>query len=213
MEIIGILGFKGCGKDTAAQPLLDIGFKKYAFADAIKDVLAVTFCWDREMLEGLTAESRQWRETVDVWWAERLGMPHFTPRFAMTNIGSDVLRKYFHDSLWVLNTIRRIELDGVDKAVLTDCRFKHETKALAALGAKFIRVDKLPPPFWNLTSSSELQDIEKYNQVRAIMKAQHPDVHESEWAWNHLQVDAIVKNNSTKEAMWEKVITWRNSWI
>ena len=65
-QIYGFMGFKGSGKDTAAKSLIDDSFVKVAFADTVKDVLATIFGWDREMLDGLTDESRSLREIRDL---------------------------------------------------------------------------------------------------------------------------------------------------
>ena len=74
--IIGICGFIGSGKDTAANYFVaQQGFKRDSFAGALKDAVATVFGWDRELLEGLTPEARAWREQVDLWWAKRLSMP------------------------------------------------------------------------------------------------------------------------------------------
>src|SRR5215475_14081161 len=103
MDLIAFVGFKSSGKNTAAQALLPLGYVSLSFADAIKDALAAIFCWDRDLLEGITEESRRWREQIDPWWANALGIPQFTPRWAMTHIGTDLLRHYFHYDLWVHN--------------------------------------------------------------------------------------------------------------
>ena len=82
--IIGICGFISSGKDTAANYLVGWhGFRRDSFAGALKDAVAAVFGWDRELLEGLTTEARAWREQVDPWWAERLGMPHLTPPWVL----------------------------------------------------------------------------------------------------------------------------------
>lgn len=196
-KIVGIVGFKGSGKDTAAQALIrEQGFEKFAFADALKDTLATLFCWDRKALEGVTPESRVWRETVDTWWAERLNIPHFTPRFAMTHIGTEVLRKHFHDDLWLANMQRRIMDSGYQNVVITDCRFPNEAKLIRQLGGKFIRIFKGPvPEFWKVTGSVFNSDPIVYEQTREYMTVNFPDVHESEWGWNHLTPDCDILNN------------------
>ena len=40
------------------------------------------FGWDREMLEGDTEESRDWREKVDPYWSTETGNP-ITPRLIL----------------------------------------------------------------------------------------------------------------------------------
>ena len=68
MSIIAICGFQGSGKDTLADILVNnYGYTRVSFAGAVKDVAAVIFSWDREMLEGRTKESREKREEIDEW--------------------------------------------------------------------------------------------------------------------------------------------------
>ena len=79
--IVGFVGFIGSGKDTAADYLVNFhGYRRDSFANTLKDAVACVFGWDRTLLEGRTKEAREWREQVDLWWAERLGMPNLTPR-------------------------------------------------------------------------------------------------------------------------------------
>ena len=74
------------------------------------------------LLEGLTDESREWREQVDLWWVEKLGIPDFTPRWAMMHVGTDVMRQHFHPDIWVYNVERRLQQsDG--PVVIIDARF------------------------------------------------------------------------------------------
>ena len=44
------------------------------------------------MVEGSTKESREWREQVDPWWAERLHMPRLELKH-VANLAIDMLRK------------------------------------------------------------------------------------------------------------------------
>ena len=83
-KIIGICGLIGHGKDTVAGHLIENGFQRISFAGVLKDACANIFGWDRILLEGNTSESRVFREQVDEWWAERLGIPNFTPKMGFT---------------------------------------------------------------------------------------------------------------------------------
>ena len=93
--IIGVCGFIGSGKNTVAEYLVEKHkFVPVSFAHVLKDACASLFGWDREMLEGKTEESRVQREQVDEFWAERLQIPCFTPRYALQYIGTDILRDH-----------------------------------------------------------------------------------------------------------------------
>jgi hypothetical protein len=53
----------GSGKDTVSDRLAQKhGFRKDSFAKSLKDAVSSMFNWDRDMLEGKTKESREWRE-------------------------------------------------------------------------------------------------------------------------------------------------------
>jgi len=71
--IVGLVGFKGSGKDTAANIFVSRGFTKDSFAAPIKDAVAQIFSWDRELIEGATEESRAWREIPDSYWSAAFG--------------------------------------------------------------------------------------------------------------------------------------------
>ncbi len=106
--IIGVTGFIGSGKDTIADYLTTFhGFKRVSFAASLKDAVSAVFGWDRELLEGSTKSSREWREQKDVWWSERLKM-EITPRWVLQYWGTDVLRNHFHTDIWVASVENKL---------------------------------------------------------------------------------------------------------
>ena len=93
--IISVSGFIGSGKDTIADYLVtEFGFKRLSFAGTLKDAVAAIFGWDRDLIDGTTKESRIWRDQVDQWWSDRLGIPNLTPRYILQHIGTDVFRNH-----------------------------------------------------------------------------------------------------------------------
>ena len=97
---VGILGFIGSGKGTVGDILSDIGFEKISFASHLKDVTSIMFGWDRNLLEGDTDESREFREEVDPFWSDKLGRK-FTPRLALQLMGTEVGRNVFGENIWI----------------------------------------------------------------------------------------------------------------
>jgi hypothetical protein len=201
--IIALVGFKSSGKNTAALALLPHGFHTLSFADALKDSLASIFCWDRQLLEGITDESRTWREQVDVWWAEKLGIPHFTPRWAMQNFGTEIMRKHFHNDIWIFNMERRITALGQDTSViLTDARFPNEISLGRRLKAKVVRVKRGPDPEW-----MEIARQANAGSAPHIAQMMLLKIHPSEFAWIGCPVDQIIENDGSISLLHDRVLS------
>jgi len=206
--IIGICGFIGSGKDTAADYLVNLhGFRRESFANSLKDAVTQVFGWDRTMLEGRTTHAREWREQVDPWWAQRLNMPDLTPRWVLQYWGTDVLRKGFHDDIWIASLENKLR-NSQDNIVISDCRFPNEIKSIKAAGGIVVRIVRGPEPDWydaalsancgpngNTTWSLSRQKLEKLK------------IHPSETAWVGTKFDAVLDNNSSFDDLYAQVIS------
>lgn len=202
--IIGTLGFIGSGKNTVAKYLVENhNFIQDSFAAALKDLLSSTFSWDRTLLEGTTPESRRWRETTDTWWATKLGIPNFTPRYAMQYIGTDVLRMHFNDNLWILTLEKRLEsfIQNNKNVVVSDVRFKNEYNMLKQYGTKFIYVENVIPEWYNIALDLNTSDYTDKEKQTIIENSSLNGVHISEWDWVGLGYDEKIINNSTLEEL------------
>ena len=189
--LIVINGYIGAGKDTVADILVnDHGFKKFSFAESLKDAIAPIFGWDRVLLDGSTPESRVWRTQVDTWWANRLDIPEFTPRYALQHIGTDVLRKHFCDELWIASLEAKLKKHQ-GNAVVTDGRFKNEICALTNQDGVVWRVVRNNPE-WHSTAVAAAS-----GNKSAITQMAELGVHISEWDWLSVQPDAIISNTTT----------------
>lgn len=188
--IIGICGLIGSGKDTIADYLQNVhGFKRDSFASTLKDAVAAVFGWDRDLLEGRTRESRQWRETVDPWWSARLNMPNLTPRLVLQLWGTEVIRRSFHDSTWIASLEYKLSR-AHDDIVITDVRFPNEIQAIKSAGGIVVRVVRGPEPEWYDLA------VETNQGTFNHMATAYPDVHASEWAWIGTDFDAVLDNNA-----------------
>lgn len=218
--IVGLTGLIGSGKDTVADYLIaNHGFVQLSFAESVKDALAVIFGWDREMLEGKTKEHRETRNKVDVWWAKELGIPHFTPRWAMTTFGTDVMRKHFDDRIWMLSVKDKItrlqQKDPKVNIVISDARYVNELNMLRELGAMLFEITRGPHPEWWDSAIGYNKCINKYE--RAVYKffvnlfAGHKktifnqNVHSSEYDWIGYKFDHTLYNNRTIKDLTEQV--------
>jgi hypothetical protein len=205
MKTIGLMGLKGSGKDTVGQYFSDqYGYTPISFADSLKDCLASIFGWDRMMLEGRNPKSRAWREQVDIWWAERLNIPGFTPRFAMTHFGTDIMRNHFDDGIWILNTHRKIE-QTLGPVMLTDVRFPNEYRLVQQLGGVTIRIERGKVFPWvdhARALLSRYEDLPPRHEIDSFNALY--GVHESEWYLVNRVTDFTIGNNSNIPSLYRK---------
>jgi hypothetical protein len=180
--IIGICGLIGSGKGTVADILQDDWcFTKLSFADSLKDAVAAVFSWDRQLLEGATDESRHWREKVDPWWSDRLGMPELTPRLILQLWGTEVCRTGFHQDIWIASLERKIEKEK--NYVIPDTRFPNEIDLIKKIGGEIWCVKRGTDPSW-------------FSQYQ-IGGSPPNDIHSSEWEWARSKFSKTLQNNGT----------------
>ncbi len=204
--IIGICGFIGSGKDTIADYLVNFhGFRRESFANTLKDAVSAVFGWDRVLLEGRTKQAREWREQVDPWWAERLGMPHLTPRWVLQYWGTEVCRKGFHDDIWIASLENKLR-NSKDDVVISDCRFPNEIKSIRDAGGTIIWVKRGELPEWYDWALSANQG-QTGNMSWALSKhnLEKSGIHASETAWVGTKFDAVLENDKTLDELYEQV--------
>jgi hypothetical protein len=185
--ILGITGAIGSGKDTIADYLIKHhGFVRLSFAGKVKDVAHVVFGWDRELLEGLTKESRAWREVVDPYWG-------ISPRAALQRIGTEMFRTHIHPDTWVKAVVRMIQAAPEKNYVITDCRFENEVNALKELGGKILHVSRGAEPAWAADARAGLACLSS--------------VHITDWNVYKLQrfADYSINNSGTLDDLYRNV--------
>lgn len=194
--LLGLSGLIGSGKSTVADILIkDYGFVRLSFADSLKDAVSKVFCWDRALLEGDTAESRHWREQIDVWWANKLNMPDLTPRWVLQYWGTELCRNNFHESIWITSMERKLlnimELNSSNNLVIPDTRFPNEIALITKLGGQAWRVKRGPDPIW-------FRDYVEFG-IRPT------DIHPSEWEWTRALFNVVINNDGDLKDLDEKI--------
>ena len=177
--IIGLCGIQGAGKDTVGDILVsEYGFIKLTFASTLKDIVSVLFSWPRDLLEGITEESRIWRETVDDFWTEKTGFENFTPRKALQLIGTDLFRIHFCNDIWsnivenkIITTLKNNPKTNI---VVSDCRFSNEFNLIKQFPDSYI-IKVVRTPDISLNGSS----------------------HSSETEWLNYNFDEILQNDNS----------------
>ncbi len=194
--IIGLCGFAGSGKGTLADILVENhNFCKISFATKLKDVASVMFGWDRDLLEGITDESRAWREEIDEYWSNELEQ-EVTPRIVLQIFGTDCVRNNLHNNIWV-SIVKKTLIDNPDvNWVIPDIRFPNEVNVIQQqLNGLVWWIRRGELPDWYRTAAVD-------NEIGSNdMLTKYPEVHESEYRWINTQFDNIIENDSSIEEL------------
>jgi hypothetical protein len=193
--LIGVVGFISSGKGTVGDLLEQRGFKKDSFAKPLKDACAVMFGWPRELLEGDTEESRQWRELDDPFWSEKMGKK-FSPRLALQLLGTEAGRDVFHKDIWVNSLLKRA---GNDNVVITDVRFKNEIKFIQKNNGIVVRVKRGSEPDWYEDAVLANKGDRYIGWALAKERLKRKRIHQSETDWVGSKFDYVIENNGTLE--------------
>ena len=203
--IIGFVGFIGSGKDTAADYLVNFHeFRRDSFANTLKDAVSAVFGWDRVLLEGRTKEAREWREQVDEWWANRLGIPELTPRWILQRWGTEVCRKGFHDDIWIASVENKMRKTR-DNIVISDVRFPNEIAAIHNAGGLVVRIKRGTDPDWYQDAVNMNAGKTNMSWMISSERIRKLGIHASETAWVGGSIDHTIDNDSTIDALFEQI--------
>lgn len=204
--LLAICGFIGSGKDTAAEYFVKHhGFRRDSFASPLKDAVSSIFGWDRELLEGLTPEHRKWREQIDPWWADRLNMPHLTPRWVLQYWGTEVGRFSFHNDIWIASLENRLR-QTTSNIVISDVRFPNEIDAIQNAGGIVLRIKRGEDPIWfndAVTINQASTNSDQWKQSKENLDKL--GIHLSETSWVGRKLDFTIENNESIEKLFVKL--------
>lgn len=129
MKLIALTGLPRSGKDTVAERLVKkYGYARRAFAEPLKAAAAILLgreVWEMEGQHGFD------REAILPEWG-------FTTRWFLQMFGTECLREQIQYDFW----LRRLgnSIAGLDRAVITDCRFENEATFVHSLGGTIVQV-------------------------------------------------------------------------
>ena len=203
MQIIGVSGLAGAGKDQVATYLVeDFGFVRMSLADPLKQICRRVYAFTDEQLWGPS----QFRNGPDSRYPRPDGT-FLSPREALQTLGTEWGRSCYPDT-WAQLCVRTAkelltepiarydqkqglyyldELGGTTRGntmttkgvVIPDCRFKNEMAAIKAAGGKVVRVTR---PGSGLSNERGLHPSE-------TEQASIPDE----------EFDHVIRNNGTLE--------------
>lgn len=132
-KLIAFVGLRRSGKDTAAQVLVDRGWKLLKFADALKTMLRAYF-----KFTGLSDAHINRAIEGDLKEEPLFILQGKTPRWAMQSLGTEWGRDLIGSDLWVDATMAAARL--YPQVVVSDCRFPNEAAAIRAAGGDIVRI-------------------------------------------------------------------------
>lgn len=130
--LIGLSGVAGAGKDTVANYLVkNYGFRRYAFADAVRDVALAINPYVPIAVYDLETPETYWPRLSDVieesgWDHAKRTVPEV--RRLLQVIGTEAGRMLVGTNVWVDILESKLQADGWPNAVITDFRFPNEDK-------------------------------------------------------------------------------------
>lgn len=128
-QLIGITGIARSGKDEFGLALAKYGFKRTAFASALK--VAVAYIANEETNLYFADDTKE-------EYTEALKT---TRRMALQKVGSAVRASLGPDT-WVRRVIRAWDAQGNPPTVVTDLRFANEAQAIRERGGIIVRITR-----------------------------------------------------------------------
>lgn len=139
--IIGIAGVVGAGKDTVAkmlqeemQKIYHLNMEIHSPSEPLKDFVANMLGLDRDLLEGVTAESRKWREETNellTFTFAGKGVFHsdseISPRLLLQRFGTDLGRQILGDDVWIDAVLAKYRGQSI---IVPGCRFHNELQKM-----------------------------------------------------------------------------------
>lgn len=143
-RLIGLIGKKRSGKDTFAAGLIDRGFTRFAFADALKDAALaldpIIVTGDPVHITPSNIDTHGLPRLSAVvaarGWEDAKAIPEVRRTLQALGVA---MRDNVADDVWVAGTMARA-VDHPGPAVITDVRFPNEAQAVVDAGGIIVRI-------------------------------------------------------------------------
>lgn len=141
--LIGISGYARAGKDSLASFLIeDHGYKRYAFADALRGVVYALNPVVGVAPDIYGGNPLRVQDIVDLKGWDAAKVEHEEIRRLLQAMGTEAGRKILGENIWVDTVFRQIAEQGDENVVITDVRFPNEALEVKAQGGFIVRVNR-----------------------------------------------------------------------
>lgn len=164
--VIALCGPAGSGKSTVADHLVEkYGAARYSFAMPLKEMVKRALDFTDEQVYGTQAQ----KEAVDPRYLH-------SARWFLQRIGTEGCRAVFGESFWTQMCLDMIEKDRPRLAVIEDCRFVNESRAVLE--------SKMHGFVWRLWPVGDAKSAERAAAAGA---------HASEEEWKTLEANLEIR--------------------
>lgn len=180
--LIGLNGFKGTGKDTVGQILVEHhGFTRYAFADKLKEAAGALWDVNPSLWDMLKDDPNCKVAIFDQEIGD--GYSEMTVRKFLQRFGTEMGRLTFGTDFWVDQVLPFKEFSTAladnryhGNRVFTDARFGNELTRIKDLGGFNIQI--IRPEYGDETHASEQEPPEWMIDARIVNDATVEDLHD-----------------------------------
>lgn len=141
--IVGLSGYAGSGKDTAAEALIAKGFTRVSFFDKAREVALALNPLIPVVVPGIRGAADQTTYVRLADWVEAHGWTEAKRNLEVRNLlqrlGTEAGRRVLGENVWVDAVMRDLP-DG--NLVFTDMRFPNEYDAVIAAGGVAVRINR-----------------------------------------------------------------------
>lgn len=176
--------------------------KIYNFADNLKriciDILGLTEqqCYGTEEDKNSPTDIN----ITDAFFDAKINRK-MTAREVMQHVGTDFFRRIY-PQVWVESTIRKIQKESPELAIIVDCRFENEVKGIQAAGGKVIRLTR------NIYGDSDQHPsetaLDEYNGFDYVLdnqnmsiKEQNESIYNQLAEWGFVNFQAVADTRKT----------------
>lgn len=196
MQLIGLCGGGGAGKDTVADYFVKhYGYTKLSFGDELKEVCAQVFDVDINIFYDRAIKDADFEEPIyievkhinllidilqkyphnNIW--QMVGYKLTSPRKMMQTVGTELVRVHFGDNFWV----DRLRDKIIYKTIIADVRMVNEIDLIREFDGTLILVEK--------------DDIIKKDHISEQLNARE-------------YCDVIIPNNGEKYQLYSEIEIW-----